>query len=133
MQWWEQVYGSINVGDEFQTPGWGQKGNRSRPFVVLSKNPDRIIILSGKSRIPLEAPCFEAIEEALTSNPFLQLRAAPLHENQAFENSADKLIRKRTGSNLARSNYVCSILESIKLVRYAMVGNKKCIEINEIK
>jgi hypothetical protein len=129
MSWWEKVYESINVGDEFQTPGRGEEGNRSRPFVVLKKTRDRIIILSGNAKIPLDRPCFEVIEETLTLNPYQSLRAAALHDNQAIERSADRLIRIRTGSNLGRSNYVCSILESIGLVRYVMVGNKKCIKL----
>lgn len=131
MSWWEQVYESIDVGDELQTPGRGQEGNRSRPFAVLKKIQDRIIVLSGKARIPLDRPCFEVIEEILTLNPHRQLRVAALHDNQAFDNSADLLIRQRTESNLARSNYVCSMLNSIGLVRYVMVGNKKYIELND--
>jgi len=131
MSWWEQVYECIDVGNKFRTPGCGQEGNRSRPFVVLDKIQDRIIVLSGKARIPLDRPCFEVIEETLTLNPHRQLRTAPLYDNQAIEvGGVDELIRIRTGSNLARSHYVSSILVSIGLVRYVMVGNKKCIELN---
>jgi hypothetical protein len=130
MSWWDKVYENINVGDEFQTPGRGEEGIRSRPFVVLKKTPDRITIFSGNAKIPLDRPCFEVIEETLTLNPYHPLRAAALHDNQAIEGSADMLIRIKTGSNLARSNYVCSLLKSIGMVRYVMVGNKKCIEPN---
>ena len=39
------------------------------------------------------------------------------------------LIREATGSELARGNYICSILEHCGLVRYSMRGNQKGIEL----
>lgn len=68
------------------------------------------------------------IEEAFITNPSLWLRIAALHDNEPFENSVDKVVREATGSQLARGNYISSILEHCGLVRYAMRGNKKGIE-----
>jgi hypothetical protein len=128
MSWWEQVYEGINIGDEFQTPGRGEEGTGRRPFKVIYKEPGRIIILTGRSCLPLEQSCFEAIQEAFIENPHSRWRVASLRENQPLVDGADRLIRERTGSNLARGNYVCAILEKIGLVRYVMQGNKKLIE-----
>jgi hypothetical protein len=131
MSWWEQVYDSINVEDKFETPGKGKEETGRRPFKVIYKEPDIIIILTGRSCLPLERSCFEAIEDAFNEDPHSRWRVSSLRANQPYEDSADKLIRERTGSNLARGNYVCSILKSIGLVRYVMVGNKKYIELNK--
>ncbi|MCL5063433.1 MAG: hypothetical protein M1443_09605 [Nitrospirae bacterium] len=82
-----------------------------------------------ESDIKLERLCFDTIEDAFNNNHDLWLRVASSHDNEPFENSVDKLIRAATGSNLARGNYVCSILEKCGLVRYAMRGNRKGIKL----
>lgn len=41
--------------------------------------------------------------------------------------SADEVIRQKTGSNLARGNYICAILEHCGLVKYEMLAHKKVI------
>jgi hypothetical protein len=86
-------------------------------------------IASGKSKIPLEEACFETIEKAFASNPILWLRVASLHENQPLKDSIDELIRNTTGSQLARGNYIASVIEHCGLVRYAMRAGKKGIEL----
>lgn len=128
MPWWNVVFDKINIGDVLFTPGGGMSGHRKKPFKVLSKDIDRIIILSGKSPIPLEKGCFDAAERAFSENSFLWLRVASVHGNEPFESSVDKLVREATGSHLARGNYICSILEYCGLVRYRMRGNRKGIE-----
>ena len=128
MAWWELVLEKIDVRDELFTPGRGPTGSRRKPFIIESIGPFDIIIASGKSEIRLEKECFDVIEEAFITNPLLWLRVAALHNNEPFENSADKLVREATGSQLARGNYICAILKHCGLVRYAMRGNKKGIE-----
>lgn len=49
---------------------------------------------------------------------------------EPFEGSADALIRERTGSDLARGNYVCSILVHFGLLVYAMHGNQKGVQVS---
>lgn len=131
MQWWNTIIdGNIKVGEELQTPGQGiDSGNRKKPFWIHSINTSKIVIISGKSFIPLENECFNVIEEAFANNRNLMLRCASVRDNEAFENSADLLIRQRTGSNLACANYVCSILEKSNLVKYIIKSNKKWIEL----
>jgi hypothetical protein len=129
MSWRDVILDKINIGDKLFTPGRGTEGARKKPFTILSKHPERIIILSGNSSVPLEKECFDIVEEAFSSNPLLWLRVASLHDNEAFENSVDKLVRDATGSQLARGNYICSILEHCGLARYSMRGNKKGIEL----
>ena len=129
MAWWEFVLETISVRDELFTPGRGLRGSRQKPFIIESMGPFEIIIASGESEIPLEKECFDVIEEAFIKNAFLWLRVAALHDNEPFENSVDKLVRDATGSQLARGNYICAILEHCGLVRYSMRGNKKGIEL----
>jgi hypothetical protein len=132
MKWWDVVYGTVTVGDSLFTPGRGlDGGNKRKPFRVIKKLIDRINVQSGAYLIPLDKACFDAIEEAFTDYPHLWLRVASIKEIPALSGSADELIRKRTGSNLARGNYVCSILEYCGLVRYAMEGNRKGIVLPE--
>lgn len=128
MAWWKLVLDKLNVGDKFFTPGRGPRGLQRKLFTIDLLDPSKIILASGKSKIPLEKECFDTIEKAFFQNPPLWLRVASLHDNEPFENSVDKLIRDETGSQLARGNYICSILEHCGLVRYAMRGNKKGIE-----
>jgi len=129
MGWWEVILEKINTRDKLFTPGRGPEGARKKPFTILSKDLESISILSGKSAILLEKDCFEVVEEAYSHNPLLWLRVASLRDNEPFENSVDKLVREATGSQLARGNYICAILEHCGLVRYAMRGNKKGIEL----
>jgi hypothetical protein len=128
MAWWEIVLKKLDVGDEPLTPGRGLQGSRRKPFKIVFKNPTIIRITSGKSTIPLERLCFDTVEKAFADNPFLWLRVAALHDNEPFENSVDKVVRETTGSQLARGNYISSILEHCGLVRYSMRGNKKGVE-----
>jgi hypothetical protein len=132
MHWWNRVLDMIRTGDLLFTPGVGiDGGNRKRPFCIHSTSMRFIEILSGKAFIKLEKACFDVIEEAFHQNKSLWLRCASIKANEPLENSADKLIRERTGSRLARGNYVCSILEKAELVTYSMRRNKKCIELKE--
>jgi hypothetical protein len=131
MTWWDTVINTLKEGDKLFTPGRGPDGgNKKRPFWIEKKLSIKIYIKSGKIEtplIPIEKECFDFIEQAFNQNKFLQLRVASKHDNEPFENSADQLCRIKTGSNLARGNYVCSILEYCKLVKYSMYGNKKTI------
>jgi hypothetical protein len=129
MNWWEVILDKMNVGDGLLTPGRGIEGARKKPFEILSKSQDKIVILSGRFLITLEKECFETVEEEFSKNPLLWLRVASLHGNEPFENSVDKLIRERTGSKLARGNYICAILEHCGLARYEMRGNRRGIEV----
>lgn len=129
MTWWDTVWEQINVGDIFSTPGRGIPASGQKPFEILSKDLTRITISSGKAKIPLDKDCFHAIEKAFTKNRSLWLRCAAVHHVEAVENSVDKLIREATGSQLARGNYVCAILEHCDLVRYSMRGNRKGIQL----
>ena len=76
MSWWKQVYDGINVGDEFRTPGRGEEGNRRRPFKVIYKDPGLIVVLTGKSCVPLLRLCFEAVEVAFNKEPHSKWRVA---------------------------------------------------------
>lgn len=128
MKWWDVVYKTIKVGDSLFTPGRGlDGGNKRKPFKIIKKLTDRINVQSGSYLIPLGKACFDVVEEAFTDNPHLWLRVASIKEIPALRGSADELIRKRTASNLARGNYVCSILEYCSLVHYQMQGNRKGI------
>jgi len=128
MAWWDLILERVDVGDEIFTPGKGLQASRRKPFKNMSKSQSAINIASGNSVVPLERLCFDTIQEAYSENLLLWLRVASLHDNEPFENSLDKLVREATGSQLARGNYICSILEHCGLVRYTMRGNKKGIE-----
>ena len=130
MAWWELVLEKIDVREELFTPGRGLKGSHRKPFIIESIGPFDIIIASGKSEIHLEKECFDVIEEAFIANPSLWLRVAALHKSEPFEDSVDKIVREATGSQLARGNYICAILEHCGLVRYSMQGNKKGVELS---
>ncbi len=128
MSWWDVVYGKILVGDKFLTPGYGiDGGNKRKPFKVIKKLTDKIDILSGDYSIPISKECFDIIERAFANDPTLWLRVAAIKECRALPGSADELIKKGTGSNLARANYICSMLEYYGLVRYTMNGKRKVI------
>jgi len=129
MAWWELVLETIGVRDELFTPGRGLRGSRQKPFIIESIDPFEIIIASGDSEIRLEKECFDVVEEAFITNASLWLRVAALHGSEPFDNSVDKLVRDATESQLARGNYICSILEHCGLVRYSMRENKKGIEL----
>jgi len=126
MSWWKIVTEKVSEGNMLFTPGRGIKGLNKKPFKITENGADIIRILSGKSLIPLERKCFDTIEKAFQENVFLQLFVAALHE-KPLEGSADMLIRNATGSQLARGNYVCSMLEYCGLVQYKMKGRKKVI------
>jgi len=129
MAWWKIISGRINVGDELLTPGRGTEGFKRRSFTVLDTDSSKMILGSGGSKITIEKECFDAIEKSFSENPILWLRVAALHDNEPAKGSVDELVRLATGSQLARGNYICSIIEHCGLVRYAMRGNKKGIEI----
>jgi hypothetical protein len=130
MHWWEKVLNEVKAGDQLFTPGTGiDGGNRKRPFTIDSTTSSAIEISSGKAHIKLERACFDVIEESFNGKRNLWLRCASIRTNEALENSADKLIRERTHSQLARGNYICSILEKSGLVKYAMKVNRKGIEL----
>jgi hypothetical protein len=131
MPWWDVISQEINKGNVLYTPGRGLQGARRRPFTIVGCEPDGIIIASGRSEIPIEKKCFDTIENAFAVNLLLWLRVASLHDNEPFENSVDKLVREATGSQLARGNYICSILQHCGLVSYTMRGNKKGISLSD--
>jgi hypothetical protein len=131
MAWWDLILEKIDIGDKFYTPGRGLQGLRRKLFTILEIDSSKIIIGSGTSKIPLEKKCFDAVENAFSNNTLLWLRVAALHDNEPFENSVDKLVRDATGSQLARGNYISSILEYCGLGRYSMRGNKKGIELSK--
>ena len=129
MAWWDLILEKIDIGDKFYTPGRGLRGLRRKPFIILEIDSSKIIIGSGKTKIPLEKRCFAAVENTFSNNSLLWLRVASLHDNEPFENSVDKVVREATASQLSRGNYICSILEHCGLMRYTMRGNKKGIEL----
>lgn len=128
MKWWDVIYEVVKVGDSLFTPGRGlDGGSKRKPFKIINKLTDKINIQSGAYLIPLDKACFDILEEEFKNNPHLWLRVASIKEIPALRGSTDELIRKRTGSNLARGNYVCSLLEYCGVVRYAIRGNRKGI------
>lgn len=127
MTWWNIIHNRVHLGNTLHTPGRGIPSVNSRPFKIFSKDSAKIVISSGSGLIRLEKSCFDTIARAFNNKPSLWLRIASLHENVPFQDSADEIIRSVTGSNLARGNYVCSILEHCKLVKFAMKGNRKVI------
>ena len=129
MAWWETVLERVDLGDTLFTPGRGLQGAGRRPFTIAARDPLKIVIASGKSKIPLERACVDTIEEAFSENPSLWLRVAALRDKEPLKESADKLVREATGSQLARGNYLCSILEYCERVRYSIRGNRKGIEL----
>lgn len=129
MPWWDIVRQNVTIGDILMTPGRGMQGRRQKQFSVVSLDQSKIIIHSGSYDIPLDRQCFDAIEQAFHLNPNIKLRVASLHNNEAFPDSADAVIREATRSNLARGNYVCSVLARCNLVRYVMQGERKCISL----
>jgi len=129
--WWEGVQNNLKTGERLLTPGRGMKGGRQKTFEIFSIDSNAITIMSGKSLIPLERVCFNSIQKAFEENPNHWLRAASLHTSQPLENSVDKLVRDATGSDLARGNYICAILEHLGFVQYSMRGNKKGIELGK--
>ena|SRR5208283_1124218 len=126
MAWWDIVSNFVNLGDTLMTPGRGLEGSHSRQFEIISKNKDEIILKSGRSPIQLTRDCFDVVEEFFKNNPVGTLRVASAH-GPAYDRSADKLIREKTRIELARGNYVSSMLEKCGLVKYSMVGGKKVI------
>jgi hypothetical protein len=50
MSWWEVILDKINTRDKLFTPGRGPEGTRKKPFTILSKDLERIFILSGKKK-----------------------------------------------------------------------------------
>lgn len=133
MSWWDTVYKTVNVGDVLHTPGKGlDGGSKKRPFEILSKDKSKIIVGSGDAKVPSVKECFDTIEAALRSGNHRWLRVASTHDNEPFRDSADELIRKSTDSQLARGNYVCSILENRGLVKYSMIVKKKVISLKMV-
>lgn len=126
MSWWKIILNKVNKGDVLDTPGRGMVGLKKGTFMMEDINTAIIYVHSGKSRIPLEKKCFDAIEKAFQENSNLYLFVASLHD-KPLAGSADELIRNVTGSDLARGNYICSILQHCGLVQYKMKGAKKAI------
>ena len=128
MAWWDRVKTAIGAGDILHTPGRGiDGGNKKRPFKILSRENSGISVLSGRTTVPLQRDCFDAVEEVLRDNPAKALRTASLRESDPCPDSVDEVIRRRTGSNLARGNCICAILEHCGLVKYEMLAHKKVI------
>lgn len=127
MFWWDVILEKIKVGNVLTTPGRGMEGLRRRPFSIEDENVSIIDVHSGESRIRLEKKCFDVVEEAFQQNADLYLYVASVKTIPALPGSADELIRNATGSQLARGNYVCAMLEHCGLVKYAMRSNKKVI------
>lgn len=127
MAWWTIVSSGVNVGDILTTPGRGKSGFHSSQFEVIATNKNEIIIKSGNSYIPLSKECFDIIEDFFKKNPKGILRIASLHSTPALNDSVDKLVRGKTGSNLSRGNYVSSIFVNCGLVKYSMEGRRKVI------
>jgi len=128
MTWWDTVVNTLEEGDELFTPGSGlDGGKKKKPFWIYKILPKELKIISGGTPVPLIKDCFDIIENVFNEFKFKSLRVASLHTNEPMENSADKLIREGTKSQLARGNYVCAILEHCGLVKYSMYGNKKII------
>ena len=126
----ERVYRIVSVRDVLYTPGRGlDGGSKKKPFIILSKDQAKIIVKSGNTKVPLVKKCFDTIEENLRGGKRLWLRVASAHDSEPFKDSADELIRNATNSQLARGNYVCSILEHCKLVKYSMMVSKKVIKL----
>jgi len=125
MPWWDSVCECINQGDVLRTPGTIH-GARRKNFTILSKDAAVIRIDSG-SPIKIQRECFDAIETVFNRNPSLWLRVASVKDNEPLPNSADKLIRNATGSNLARGHYVCAMLEHCGFVKYSRRCNWKVI------
>jgi hypothetical protein len=118
----------VNVEDELLTPGRGKQGFKRKPFTIFGIESEKIVVGSGHSKIILEKECFEVTEKAFSEKTTLWLRVAALHDIEPAKGSVDELVRLATGSQLARGNYICSILEHCGLVRYTMQANKKGIE-----
>ena len=130
MSWWDIVHGFVQPGDIFHTPGKGlHPGASQKRFTILSKNQFKIEIRSGISKVPLDKACFDIVESDMTSQNHLWLRVAALHDNIKLENSVDGLIRTKLESQLARGNYVRALLEKCGIVKYAMQGKWKVIEV----
>ncbi len=129
MDWWKVIFDKINTRDKLFTPGRGPEGARKKPFTILSKDLDSISILSGRSGIRLEKECFEIVQRTFSDNPSIWLRIAAIRETEPLPNSVDELVRVVSGSQLARGNYISSILEYCGLVRYSMHGSKKGVEL----
>lgn len=131
MSWWGIIFKKVHEGDVLDTPGRGLVGLAKGHFKIGQKNSAAIYLHSGKSRIPLDKKCFDTIEKAFHENANLYLFVAAVHKKPALPGSADELIRNATGSELARGNYVCSILKHCGLVQYKMEGTKKAIVLPE--
>jgi hypothetical protein len=125
MPWWDSIYECVNQGDVLNTPGT-IRGARRKNFTIILKDASVIKIDSG-SPIKIPKECFDTIETAFNQNPNLWLRVASIKDNEPLPNSADRLIRDATGSNLARGHYVCAILEHCGLVDYSSRGQWKVI------
>jgi hypothetical protein len=126
MSWWGIILENVHEGDVLDTPGRGLVGLVKRHFKIGHKNSTVIYLHSGESRIPLDRQCVDTVEKAFQENASLHLFVAALHD-KPMAGSTDELIRKATGSQLARGNYVCSILQHCGLVEYKMKGTKKVI------
>jgi hypothetical protein len=127
MAWWSLINSTLSAGQVLRTPGRGIPPTRQGTFKIYAINAAEIIIESGQGQIILEKVCFDIVEQAFISNPAIRLRVASLHDNLPLPGSVDKLIRDATGSNLARGNYVSSILAYCNIVKYAMNGRQKVV------
>ncbi|KUG24537.1 hypothetical protein ASZ90_005649 [hydrocarbon metagenome] len=127
MSWWDVILEKINVENVLTTPGRGMEGLKKGIFTIEDKNSEIIHIHSGDFTIPIGKECLDAIERAFQQNTNLYLFVRAVHKVPAFPGSADELIRNATGSEQARGNYVCSMLEHCGLVQYEMRESKKVI------
>lgn len=126
--WWDRAIEKASVGSELLTPGRGVSGLGGKPFRITAVDSRRIVVESGRSSVPLDRKCFDVLQNVFYATPGLWLRVASSH-GEPFEGSADAVIREHTGSDLARANYICSILVHSQLVEYSMHGNQKGIRL----
>lgn len=127
MSWWDIVFKNVKIEEKFKTPGRGLYSLNAKDFKVIYKDSERLVILAGRSCIPLDKKCFDALEDTFKQQPNIKLRVSTVRQKEPEKNSADEIIRYKTGSNLPCANYICAILEKLNLVKYEMDGERKCI------
>jgi len=66
--WWNVVLGKVNPGDVLFTPWRGLQIAQRKPFTIIAKEPPKIIIASGYSKIPIKKTCFDTIKTAFSKN-----------------------------------------------------------------
>lgn len=133
MVWWPSIISKLSAGLTLLTPGRGMPPTGQGTFTIYAINPTEIIIKSGQGQIILEKLCFDTVEQTFIADHAIRLRVASLHENSPLPDSVDKIVRDATGWNLARGNYISSILAYCNLANYAMNGRQKVIILSQNK